>query len=147
MAPFVLGRARRGVVGSSRYAERLRSAVLAAARDPQRQAVLISGEPGLEKDNLAALVHYGSAERRRLLVRLDASDLQGSTLSFTGEATDQKAQVNATLNALALQLAAPYLAQALEPTVTGQLSGDVGVLWQAPTAAAAQALRKPGLQP
>ncbi|WP_462387732.1 DUF748 domain-containing protein [Acidovorax sp. Q11] len=65
--------------------------------------------------------------------------LQGSTLSFTGEATDQKAQVNTTLNALALQLAAPYLAQALEPTVTGQLSGDVGVLWQAPTAAAAQA--------
>lgn len=65
--------------------------------------------------------------------------LQGSTLSFTGEATDQKAQVNTTLNALALQLAAPYLAQTLEPTVTGQLSGDVGVLWQAPTAAAAQA--------
>ncbi|MBT9512979.1 MAG: DUF748 domain-containing protein [Acidovorax sp.] len=65
--------------------------------------------------------------------------LQGSALSFTGEATDQKAQANATLNALALQLAAPYLAQALEPVVTGQLSGDVGVVWQAPTAAAAQA--------
>ena len=66
-------------------------------------------------------------------------NLQGSTLSFTGEATDQKAQVNATLNALALQLAAPYLAQTLEPTVTGQLSGDVGVAWQAPTPQAAQA--------
>ncbi len=65
--------------------------------------------------------------------------LQGSTLSFTGEATDQKAQVKATLNALALQLAAPYLAQSLEPTVTGQLSGDVAVLWQAPTPQAAQA--------
>ncbi|EHL23337.1 hypothetical protein KYG_08805 [Acidovorax sp. NO-1] len=66
-------------------------------------------------------------------------NLQGSTLSFTGEATDQKAQVNATVNALALQLAAPYLAQTLEPTVTGQLSGDVGVAWQAPTPQAAQA--------
>lgn len=66
-------------------------------------------------------------------------NLQGSALSFTGEATDQKAQVNATLNALALQLAAPYLAQALEPVVTGQLTGDVGVLWQAPTTQAAQA--------
>ncbi len=65
--------------------------------------------------------------------------LQGSTHSFTGEATDQKAQVNATLNALALQLAAPYLAQALEPVVTGQLTGDVGVLWQAPSPQAAQA--------
>ena len=66
-------------------------------------------------------------------------NLQGSTLSFTGEATDQKAQVNATLNALALQLAAPYLAQTLEPVVTGQLTGDVGVVWQAPTPQAAQA--------
>ena len=28
LAPFVLGRARRGVVGSSRYAQRLRAAVL-----------------------------------------------------------------------------------------------------------------------
>ena len=85
LAPFVLGRARRGVVGSSRYAQRLRSAVLEAARDPQRQAVLINGEPGLEKDNLAALVHYGSAERRRLLVRLNANDLQGSGLSLLDE--------------------------------------------------------------
>ena len=85
LAPFVLGRARRGVVGSSRYAQRLRTSVLEAARDPQRQPVLISGEPGLEKDNLAALVHYGSAERRRLLVRLDASDLQGSSLNLLNE--------------------------------------------------------------
>ena len=85
LAPFVLGRARRGVVGSSRYAQRLRTSVLEAARDPQRQPVLISGEPGLEKDNLAALVHYGSAERRRLLVRLDASGLQGSSLNLLNE--------------------------------------------------------------
>jgi len=85
LAPFVLGRARRGVVGSSRYAQRLRSSVLEAAKDPQRQPVLISGEPGLEKDNLAALVHFGSAERRRLLVRLDASTLQGSSLSLLNE--------------------------------------------------------------
>ena len=85
LALFVLGRARRGVVGSSQYAQRLRTAVLEAARDPQRQPVLISGEPGLEKDNLAALVHYGSADRRRLLVRLDASDLQGSSLNLLNE--------------------------------------------------------------
>ena len=85
LAPFVMGRVRRGVVGSSRYAQRLRGAVLEAARNPQRQPVLISGEPGLEKDNLAALVHYGSAERRRLLVRLDAGDLQGSALSLLNE--------------------------------------------------------------
>lgn len=66
-------------------------------------------------------------------------NLQGSPLRFTGEATDQKAVVRATLNALPLQLAAPYLAQTLEPTVTGQLSGEVGVLWQAPAPQAGQA--------
>ncbi len=64
--------------------------------------------------------------------------LQGSALRFAGEATDQKAQLHATLDALDLQLAAPYLAQALSPIVTGQLTGDVGVLWQAPTPQAAQ---------
>ena len=78
LAPYVLGRARRGVVGSSRYAQRLRTAVLDAARDADRRPVLISGEPGLEKDNLAALIHFGSGERRRLLLRLDTADLQGS---------------------------------------------------------------------
>ncbi|MBU1354859.1 MAG: DUF748 domain-containing protein [Gammaproteobacteria bacterium] len=65
--------------------------------------------------------------------------LQGSTLSFAGEATDRKAQAQATLNALALQLAAPYLAQVLEPTVAGQLTGDIGLQWAAPTPEAARA--------
>ncbi|MEC7392317.1 MAG: sigma 54-interacting transcriptional regulator, partial [Cyanobacteriota bacterium] len=68
--PYVMGRARRGVVGSSRYAHRLRQALLEAAKDADHRPVLIRGEPGLEKDNLAALVHYGSPRRRRLLVRL-----------------------------------------------------------------------------
>ena len=77
LAPYVLGRPRRGVVGESRYAKHLRSELLTAAQDPQQRPVLISGEPGLEKDNLAALIHFNSSSRRRLLLRLDASDLQG----------------------------------------------------------------------
>ena len=75
LAPHLLGRSRRGVVGSSRYAERLRDAVRAAAADPQARPVLISGEPGLEKDNLAALIHFGSPRRRRLMARVDAASL------------------------------------------------------------------------
>ena len=66
------------MVGSSRYAHRLRQALLEAAKDAEHRPLLIRGEPGLEKDNLAALVHYGSERRRRLLVRLDAGDLQGN---------------------------------------------------------------------
>lgn len=67
-----------------------------------------------------------------------ALQLQEGGLQFAGEATGQKAQVNASAQALSLQLAAPYLAQVLEPTVTGQMSGELGVLWEAPTAKAAQ---------
>lgn len=63
--------------------------------------------------------------------------LQDGSLAFKGEATDQKAQVQANLTALGLPLAAPYLAQVLEPSVAGQLTGDIGVQWaaaDAPTA-------------
>ncbi|MFY3382766.1 DUF748 domain-containing protein [Paracidovorax sp. MALMAid1276] len=65
-------------------------------------------------------------------------NLQAGTLRFTGEATRQSAQLRTTLNALSLQLAAPYLAGVLEPTLAGQLSGDLGVRWQAPAEPSAQ---------
>ncbi|MEB3264597.1 MAG: 4Fe-4S binding protein [Synechococcus sp.] len=84
LAPYVLGRVRRGIVGSSRYAQRLRDDIRRAAADPEERAVLISGEPGLEKDNIAALIHFGSRRRNRLLLRFngallrpDGSDLFG----------------------------------------------------------------------
>lgn len=67
--------------------------------------------------------------------------LQDGSLGFKGEATDQKAQVQANVTALALQVAAPYLAQALEPAVSGQLTGDIGVQWAAPDASSV----KPGV--
>ena len=76
LAPYLLGRARRGIVGSSRYAQKLRDQIRAAASDPQAAAVLISGEPGLEKDNIAALIHFGSAARKQLLVRLNGALLR-----------------------------------------------------------------------
>ena len=65
--------------------------------------------------------------------------LDDSALNFSGQATDRQAQLNATLQGLALQLAAPYLAQALEPTVAGRLTGEIGVQWVAPAPQAAQA--------
>ena len=64
----------------------LRDAVRLAAQDPQRRPVLISGEPGLEKDNLAALIHYGSAQRQQLILRFDGALLKadGSEVFGTG---------------------------------------------------------------
>ncbi|MBE9172500.1 4Fe-4S binding protein [Cyanobium sp. LEGE 06143] len=84
LAPFLVGRARRGVVGSSRYASRLREQIRQAAADPARKAVLVSGEPGLEKDNIAALIHFGSPCRRRLLVRLAGASLRGDGANLFG---------------------------------------------------------------
>lgn len=84
LAPFLVGRARRGVVGSSRYACRLREQIRQAAADPARQAVLVSGEPGLEKDNIAALIHFGSPCRRQLLARLAGAGLRGDGANLFG---------------------------------------------------------------
>jgi len=86
LAPFLLGRARRGVVGSSRYAQRLREQIRTAATDPASGPVLISGEPGLEKDNIAALIHFGSPARRQLLVRLDGATLRADGATLFGPA-------------------------------------------------------------
>ena len=87
LAPHLLGRSRRGVVGSSRYADRLRAAVRDAAADPEARPVLISGEPGLEKDNLAALIHFGSPRRRRLMARVDAASLGDDGAPLFGPAS------------------------------------------------------------
>ena len=77
LAPLLVGRARRGVVGSSRYAKTLRESVRQAAADGQQRAVFILGEPGLEKDNIAALIHFGSPQRKELMLRLDAAPRAG----------------------------------------------------------------------
>ena len=86
LAPHLQSRIRRGVVGSSRYAHSLRQAIRDAAEDPQARPVLISGEPGLEKDNLAALIHFGSPARRHLMARVNCALLRpdGAEL-FSGE--------------------------------------------------------------
>ena len=56
--------------------------------------------------------------------------MQGAAVRFKGVGTDQSANVQAEVDALPLSLAAPYLAQSLEPTLDGRLSGEVGIDWQ-----------------
>jgi polyferredoxin len=121
LGPHMLGRARRGIVGSSRYAQALREAIRTGAADRERTPLLISGEPGLEKDNVAALVHFGSCARKRLLVRLDAALLRadgaelfagppgGSLLECLGEGgllLDQVDRADPALLPLLVELAA-----------------------------------------
>ncbi len=93
LAPHAVGRTRRGVVGSSRYARSLREAIRRAAVDPAAGPVLLMGEPGLEKDNLAALIHFGSPARHQLLVRFDGAllDAAGSDLFGGGGSAGEEA--------------------------------------------------------
>lgn len=91
LAPLLLGRVRRGIVGSSRCALKLRDAIRLAAADPSGAPVLISGEPGLEKDNIAALIHYGSAARKQLLVRLNGALLRPDGAELFAPGSDCKA--------------------------------------------------------
>jgi hypothetical protein len=72
---------------------------------------------------------------------LDASALPSSALIiFKGTATDQAADVKATVAAWPLNMAAKYVGQFLLPALNGQLDARLGVNWQAATAEKPQAL-------
>lgn len=101
----------------------------------QPAAALQAHDLGLELTNLALPLQKPVAFKGDFV--LPAVAAQGAPegkLAFEGEATTQKAQVQITTEALALQLAAPYVAQYLVPAVAGQLTGTLGVQWQAPPA-------------
>ena len=82
LRPYLVSKAKRGVIGKSRYAKRLRSQIKQAAAT--RESVLLFGEPGLEKDNLAALIHFGSANRRQPIIKVDCDKLQTSGAELFG---------------------------------------------------------------
>lgn len=82
LRPYLVTKARRGIVGTSRYATRLREEIRKAAGE--RKSVLIFGEPGLEKDNIAALIHFGSSYRREPIVKVNCGILQTSGADLFG---------------------------------------------------------------
>jgi len=82
LRPYLIPKARRGIIGSSRYAMRLRQDIKKAALD--RAPALIFGEPGLGKDNIAALIHFGSADRKQPLIKVNCDALQISGTDLFG---------------------------------------------------------------
>lgn len=84
LRPYLVTKAQRGIVGTSRYAVRLREQIREAASD--RESVEIFGEPGLEKDNIAALIHYGSPRRREPIIKVNCGILQTSGADLFGRA-------------------------------------------------------------
>ncbi len=82
---YLVSKAKRGIIGKSRYAVRLRQQIKKAAED--RKPALIFGEPGLEKDNIATLIHFGSAYRREPIIKVDCSTVQASGAELFGRAS------------------------------------------------------------
>lgn len=85
LRPYLVTKVKRGIVGTSRYAVRLRQEIREAAND--RKSVLIFGEPGLEKDNIASLIHFGSPQRREPMIKLNCGLLQTSGADLFGRAS------------------------------------------------------------
>ena len=84
LRPYIVPKISRGIVGSSRYAVRLRQEIKKAASD--RESVLIFGEPGLGKDNTAALIHFGSRYRQEPMIKINCETLQASGADLFGRA-------------------------------------------------------------
>jgi transcriptional regulator with AAA-type ATPase domain/NAD-dependent dihydropyrimidine dehydrogenase PreA subunit len=82
LRPYLVPKVKQGIVGTSRYAVRLRQAIKKAALD--RQPVLVFGEPGLGKDNIAALIHFGSADRQQPLIKVNCDTLQANGAELFG---------------------------------------------------------------
>ncbi|MBL0919988.1 MAG: DUF748 domain-containing protein [Hydrogenophaga sp.] len=72
-------------------------------------------------------------------IELDAQ-LGDTPLSLRGSATDRAAQARLTLGELPLGMAAPYLAQHLEPALDGRLQAELTLDWQAAAGAEPGAL-------
>lgn len=89
LRPYLVTRVQRGVVGSSRYAVRLRKSIRTATssqpKDGRRAPLLIFGEPGLEKDNLAALIHFGSSNKAAPMIRVNCDGVRSQDLFGKGD--------------------------------------------------------------
>lgn len=84
LRPYLVPKVKRGIVGTSRYAVRYRQEIRKAQGD--RKSVLIFGEPGLEKDNTAALIHFGSASRQEPMIKVNCDTLQANGAELFGRA-------------------------------------------------------------
>jgi transcriptional regulator with AAA-type ATPase domain/NAD-dependent dihydropyrimidine dehydrogenase PreA subunit len=82
LRPYLVNKVERGIVGTSRYAVRLRQVIKQACGD--RESVLIFGEPGLDKDNIGALIHFGGIWRQSALIKVDCNLLQSSGVELFG---------------------------------------------------------------
>ena len=85
LRPYLVPAAKRAIMGKSRYAQKLRSQIHQASGS--REAVLVFGEPGLEKDNAAALIHFGSPQaQQEVMIKVNCALLSASGQELFGRA-------------------------------------------------------------
>lgn len=119
LRPYLVTKARRGVIGRSRYAKRLRQEIRDAFDDCD--AVLITGEPGVEKDNIAALIHYSSIYRRQPIIKIDCASLQMSGAELFGRAGGKPGMLEALDRGTLILNNAEKLPQALVGAIANLL--------------------------
>ncbi|ELR99739.1 sigma 54-interacting transcriptional regulator, partial [Gloeocapsa sp. PCC 73106] len=128
LRPYLVTKARRGIIGKSRYAQRLRQQIKEAAQT--RESVLIFGEPGLEKDNIAALIHFGSPLRREAIIKVNCNTLQASGAELFGRSGGKPGLIAAlgrgTLIFNNLQELPPELIQPLQTLLKKGIYAPVG---------------------
>lgn len=94
LRPYSVTKAKRGIIGKSRYGQRLRQQIKEVAKT--RESVLIFGEPGLEKDNIAALIHFGSPLRRETIIKINCNTIQASGAELFGREGGKPGLIEAT---------------------------------------------------
>ncbi|MES2954238.1 MAG: DUF748 domain-containing protein, partial [Pseudomonadota bacterium] len=101
------------------------------------------GAIALDAAAVAAVAPQVAARKKAVQARLvaPAPAATPALLSFSGSATDQAAQVKATLAAWPLNMAAKYIGQFLLPALNGQLDAELGIHWQAASGDKAQVLQ------
>ncbi|MFN5516092.1 MAG: cyclic nucleotide-binding domain-containing protein [Cyanobacteriota bacterium] len=83
LRPYLVPRAKRNIMGKSRYAVKLREQIKASA--DSREPALIFGEPGLEKDNTCALIHFRS-DTAAPMVKVNCASLNITGKELFGQA-------------------------------------------------------------
>jgi len=83
LRPYLVPAAKRAIMGKSRYAQKLRTEIKNASES--KEAVLVFGEPGLEKDNTAALIHFGSPQaQQEVMIKVNCALLSASGAELFG---------------------------------------------------------------
>jgi transcriptional regulator with AAA-type ATPase domain/NAD-dependent dihydropyrimidine dehydrogenase PreA subunit len=122
LRPYLVSKAGRGIIGKSRYAVRLRSLVKEASEN--RNSVLIFGEPGLGKDNLAALIHFGSDYRREPIIKVDCSKVQASGAELFGRAGGKPGLIEALGQGTLILNNIQFLPEELLPAIANLLKDN-----------------------